>query len=136
MEESLMEKKQILERLADPTTPFLDKFRYAVNLEVDLWENRTPPNLGENELKRLLGHISANVQPSWVARDSQSGKHGQTGDDEVFKFEFSAKLLGYETTYFIKGYFFDKGNCHGVCIQSFREVNRIKINKMRLIRVK
>ncbi len=131
-----MEKEQILARLADPKTPFLEKLRFATHLEVDLWEDRNPPNLGESELKKLMGHIPAGLQPKWSPRDSQSGKHGLTGDDEVFKFEFSTKLLGFETTYFVKGYFFDKGNCHGVCIQSFREVRRVKINKMRLVRIK
>lgn len=131
-----MEKEQILARLADPKIPFLEKLRFAIYLEVDLWEDRNPPNLGENELKKLIGHIPASIQPTWSLRDSPSGKHGLTGDDEVFKFEFSTKLLGFETTYFVKGYFFDKGNCHGVCFQSFREVKRVKINKMRLVRIK
>lgn len=136
MEESPMEKEQILAYLADPKTPFLQKLRFATHLEIDLWEDRGLPNLGENELKRLLMHIPTSIQPTWHPRESQSGKHGLTGDDEVFKFEFSTKLLGYEITYFMKGYFFDKGNCHGVCIQSFREVSRTKIHKMRLVRIK
>lgn len=136
MEEMPMEKEKILARLADPKTPFLEKLRFATYLEVDLWEDRSPPNLGENELKKLMGHIPASIQPTWSPRDSQSGKHGLTGDDEVFKFEFRTKFLGFEITYFVKGYFFDKGNCHGVCFQSFREVKRVKINKIRLVRVK
>ena len=99
-----------------------------------MWEDRNPPNLGEKELKMLLGHIPGNTQPTWAARESQCGKHGETGDDEVFKFEFSTKLLGFEISYFVKGYFFDKNNCHGVCIQSFREVKRVRTSKMRLVR--
>lgn len=131
-----MERDQILERLADPKTPFLDKFRYAVFLDLDLWEHRDPPNLGENELKRLINYIPANVQPMWMPRDSSKGKHGETGEDEVFKFEFTVRIMGFEIIYFLKGYFFDKGNCHGVCIQSFREVKREKINKLKLVRMK
>ena len=131
-----MEKDQILARLADPKTPFIEKFRFAIHLEVDLWEERQPPNLTDEELRKLMGHIPANVQPTWSTRESTSGKHGLTGDDDIFKFEFTTKMLGFETKYFVKGYFFDKGNCHGVCIQSFREVSRVKINKMRLIRIK
>jgi len=123
-----MVRENILARLADPKTLFLEKLWLAIWLEVDLWEDRNPPNLGDHELKKLMRHIPANLQPTWSARNSQRGKHGKTGDDEVFKFEFKTKLLGFEMTYFVKGYFFDKGNCHGVCIQSFREVSRVKIS--------
>ncbi|MFN8943939.1 MAG: hypothetical protein ACK5WZ_04865 [Pseudobdellovibrionaceae bacterium] len=131
-----MEKEQILARLADPTTPFLEKLRFATHLEVDLWEDRNPPNLGENELKKLMGHIPATIQPTWSLRDSKSGKHGLTGDDEVFKFEFSTKLVGFETTYFVKGYFLIKATATELCIQSFREVKRVKLNKLRLLKIK
>jgi hypothetical protein len=126
--EAPMVREKILARLADPKTLFLEKLWLAIWLEVDLWEDRNPPNLGDHELKKLMRHIPANLQPTWSARNSQRGKHGKTGDDEVFKFEFKTKLLGFEMTYFVKGYFFDKGNCHGVCIQSFREVSRVKIS--------
>ena len=136
MEETPMNREKILERLADPKTPFLDKFRFAIQLEVDLWEEREPPNLGENELRRLLKHLPPDLEPKWDPRKSQSGKHGKTGDDEIFKFNFSVKLLGFKMTYFVKGYFFDKGNCYGVCIQSFREIERVKIGKMKLVKVK
>jgi hypothetical protein len=110
--EAPMVREKILSRFADPKTLFLEKLCLAICLEVDLWEDRSPPNLGEHELKNLLGHIPVNLQPTWSARKSQSGKYGRTGDDEVFKFEFKTKLLGFEMTYFVKGYFFDKGNCH------------------------
>lgn len=123
-----MVREKILARLADPKTLFLEKLWLAIWLEVDLWEDRNPPNLGDHELKKLIQHIPANLQPTWSARNSQRGKYGRIGDDEVFKFEFKTKLLGFEMTYFVKGYFFDKGNCHGVCIQSFREVSRVKIS--------
>lgn len=131
-----MEREEILGKLAEPGLPFLDKLRLATALEVDLWEDREPPNLGENELRKLLKYIPAMVRVTWAERDSFKGKHGQTGDDEVFKFEFSTKLLGYETVYFVKGYFFDKGSCKGVCFQSFREERRTKITRARLVRVK
>lgn len=131
-----MEREEILGKLATPGLPFLEKLRLATVLEVDLWEDRKPPNLGENELRKLLKYIPANVRVTWGARDSFNGKHGKTGDDEVFKFEFSTKILGFETLYFVKGYFFDKGNCKGVCFQSFREEKRTKIQKPRLVRIK
>lgn len=129
-----MERNKILERLADPNIPFLEKLRYAANLEVDMWEDRDPPNLGEGEFKRLIHHIPLKTEIVWLERESKSGPHGLTGDDEVFKFQFSVKLMGFEITYFVKGYFFDKGACQGVCIQSFREVSRTKLSKFRIIR--
>ena len=125
-------KKEVLEKLANPSTSFLDKFRMAVNLNLDIWVDRDPPNLGEDELKKLLRYIPANVSVTWVKRDSQSGPHGTTGDDDVFKFEFKVGLLGWDTTYFVKGYFFDKGACCGVCVQSFRVVR--KNRQIRLVR--
>lgn len=129
-----MDRDQILEQLANPALPFVQKLRFAANLEIDLWEDRDPPNLGENEFKKLLYHIPSNVTVSWLTRESVRGKHGNTGDDDVFKFEFTTRFLGFETDYFVKGYFFDKGACKGVCIQSFRETRRAKI--MKLVRYK
>lgn len=121
-----MEKSKVLERLADPDIPFLEKLRFAASLEMDLWENRTPPNLGVHEFEKLLGHISAATKVNWMPRKSKSGPHGLTGDDDIFKFEFLFRMMGQEIIYFVKGYFFDKGACRGVCIQSFREVRRKK----------
>lgn len=131
-----MDREEILGKLAEPGLSFVEKLRFATFLETDLWEDRDPPNLGENELKKLLLHIPGNVNVSWGKRESYRGKHGATGDDEVFSFEFSVKLLGFETTYYVKGYFFDKGSCKGVCFQSFREAERKKIASPRLVRVK
>ena len=125
-----MNREQILEQLAKPDLPFVQKLRFAANLEIDLWEDRQLPNLGENEFKKLLYHIPTNVTVSWLPRESVKGKHGSTGDDNVFKFEFTIRLLGFETAYFVKGYFFDKGACQGVCLQSFREIRRTKIIKL------
>lgn len=125
-------KTEVLVKLADPNITFLEKFRVASNLNMDIWVDRDPPNLGEDELKRLLRYIPSNVSVTWVPRDSQSGPHGKTGDDDVFKFEFKVSMLGWDTVYFVKGYFFDKGACCGVCIQSFRVVRKNK--QIRLVR--
>lgn len=131
-----MEKDEILQKLADPQLPFMNRLKLAAKLELDLWEDRDPPNLGENEFKKLLARIPSDVQVSWSLRESISGRHGETGEDEVFKFEFKTVMLGHEHRYFVKGYFFDKGACKGVCIQSFRLVDKKPVTKMRLVRVK
>lgn len=132
-----MDRDQILEQLANPSLQFMQKLRLAANLEIDLWVDRQDdPNLGAEEFKKLLYHIPSNVTVTWMPRESVKGKHGATGDDDVFKFEFTTRLLGLEIRYFVKGYFFDKGACKGVCLQSFREVDRKKITKMKVVKVK
>ncbi len=119
-----MERGRLIELLADSEISFLQKLKYAAELELDLWSSRTPPNLGANEFVKVLGYIPSNIKVIWAVRKSTKGSHGLTGDDEVFKFKLVIRILGQDLKYFIKGYFFDKGQCRGVCIQSFRELKK------------
>ncbi|MBT7608339.1 MAG: hypothetical protein HN576_01195 [Bacteriovoracaceae bacterium] len=94
--------------------------------ELDFWEDRlNPPNLTKDEFDLVLYRIDRANRLSWVTRESEEGPHGTTGEDDCFKFNCSAEFGGIfenETkTFFVKGYFFDKGDLKGVTIQSFRE---------------
>ncbi len=120
----------MLKKLADPGIGFVEKLRLAVNLELDYWEDRdNPPNLSKAVFKILIQQIPTSVSVSYASRDSFSGPHGKTGEDQVFKLRFSVAKMGKRKAYFLKGYFFDKGNCKGVCIQSFREEVGLQILK-------
>ena len=86
-------------------------------------ESRTnPPNLNRTDFERLNKFIPDGQHGNWSVRESLAGEHGNTGEDAVFKFEFEVNMVGVKKRYFLKGYFFDKGNLRGVTIQSFREV--------------
>lgn len=118
-----MDKDALRKLLAHPDVGFVEKLRVAAALELDYWDLRTdPPNVSVHVFRLLLPQIPLRVQVRFVPRESTSGRHGDNGEDDVFKFEFSIFKLGKRKTYFVKGYFFDKGNCRGVCIQSCREV--------------
>lgn len=106
---------------------FLDKLLHvAENGELDFWEDRkNPPNLSVDEFKLVMNRINGQPSLKWVDRDSDAGLHGKTGEDKCFKFNCEAEFGGiFEIEikfYFVKGYFFDKGNLKGVAIQRFRE---------------
>jgi hypothetical protein len=121
-----------LERLADANIGFVEKLQIAATLDLDYWDNReVPPNLSVHVFKTLIRQIPVGVKVRFEPRKSISGPHGKTGDDNVFIFEFLSVKLSKKKNYFVKGYFFDKGNCKGVCIQSFREE---KVSALRVIR--
>lgn len=118
-----MVSDSLIEQLADSSLPFARKLQLAVIAELDYWETRNdPPNLSRTEFKKLVNHIPLGLVPEWRPRDSFSGPHGQTGETNVFKFEFDVTILGKRMRFFLKGYFFDADKCRGVTIQSFRKV--------------
>lgn len=109
--------------LSDKTVPLGRRIKLAVSGELDYWEGRTnPPNMTRHDFLKLCRYIPDGQHGSWMPRESNAGVHGLSGEDAVFKFEFDVVILGARTRYFVKGYFFDKGNLRGVTIQSFREV--------------
>ena len=105
---------------------FLDKLIYVIdNGELDFWEDRKdPPNLTADEFKLVMNRIEEPKNLKSIPRESTSGPRGHTGEDNCFKFNCEAEFGGvFEIEmkyYFVKGYFFDKGNLKGVTIQSFR----------------
>ncbi len=95
--------------------------------ELDFWEERNnPPNLSKDDFDIVLYKIGQVDNLKWPVRKSQNGPHGKTGEDHCFQFnctvEFGGIFGSTIKTYYIKGYYFDKGNLKGVTIQSFREV--------------
>jgi hypothetical protein len=106
---------------------FLEKLVYVFeNGELDFWEDRkNPPNLSIDEFKQVMNRITAALNLKWVERESKSGLHCLTGEDHCFKFnceaDFGVVFEIESKRFFVKGYFFDKGNLKGVTIQSFRE---------------
>ena len=123
--------EELLKLLEDEKLGFVQKLRYATRCELDIWEARKdPPNLSGEEFKRLMNHIPAATMPKWAPRESISGPHGKTGDDHVFSFRFTVMFIGVRTTYYVKGYFFDKGKTRGVSLQSFRR-ERARVTRLR-----
>lgn len=106
---------------------FLDKLAHVIEQgQLDFWEGRkNPPNLSLDEFKQVMNRVTIASNLKWIKRDSNSGPHGLTGEDDCFKFNCEAEFGGVfeieAKRYFVKGYFFDKGNLKGVVIQSFRE---------------
>lgn len=106
---------------------FLDKLITVYEQgELDYWEDRTnPPNLSVDDFELVLYRIDQADNLKWVPRESTNGPHGTTGEENCFKYNCVARFGGiFEDEikyYFVKGYFFDKDDLKGVCIQSFRE---------------
>lgn len=114
---------ELLRKLADQGLLFSERLRLAILAELDYWEGRdNPPNLSVHQFKQLVSQVPAGIAPVWTPRKSGAGPHASTGEDEVFKFEFEVTALGKAVRVFVKGYFFDKGNCRGVVIQTCRKV--------------
>jgi hypothetical protein len=107
--------------------PFIAKLTHVIeNGELDFWEDRkNPPNLSVDQFTLVMQRVQSAANLKWVKRESEKGKSGRSGEDDCFKFNCEVAFGGIfeiETkVYFIKGYFFDKGNLKGVTIQSFRE---------------
>ena len=117
---------ELIKLLADPKLSFTKKLWLAIQNDLDFWEGRTnKPNLTKGQFHKLIRYIPAGLQPKWVPRKSEEGPHGEKGEDYCFKFEFAFTGFGKRQIYFVKGYFFDKGNCRGVTIQSFRLENNV-----------
>lgn len=106
---------------------FLDKLKnVAQHGELDYWEDRTnPPNLSVDEFEQVLYRIDEVINLKWIDRESTNGPNGTNGEDKCFKFSCEIQFGGIfeiETRfYFMKGYFFDKGDLKGLTIQSFRQ---------------
>ncbi len=112
----------IPKELADPKLLFVRKLQIAAAVELDYWEDReNPPNLSIHEFKRVLPLMPISLQAIWEPRKSTDGPHGNTGEKQIFKLDFQITILRKNIKFFIKGYFFDEGNCRGVTIQSFRK---------------
>ena len=106
---------------------FLDKLITVVEHgEVNYWEDRkNPPNPSIDEFYQVLYRVDEAINLKWIDRESIKGPYGPTGEDKCFKFNCEILFGGiYEIQtkfYFVKGYFFDKGDLKGVTIQSFRQ---------------
>lgn len=106
---------------------FLDKLITVCDQgEIDFWEDRkNPPNLSRDDFDIVIDRVDEALNYRTRPRKSNEGPHGLTGEDNCFYFDCEVQFGGIfdiETKYyFIKGYFFDKGNLLGVTIQSFRE---------------
>jgi len=123
--------KTLHEKLSDDKASLLKVLRLAVNEgELDYWwERQNPPNEPPEVFRTFLKKVKGPVEATWIERESQAGPHGLLGEDECFKFEDEVSMLGIKKRYFIKGYFFNKGDRKGVCIQSFREVLKLRLMK-------
>ncbi len=121
--------KTLHEKLTDESASFLKILRIVI-LEGELdywWERQNPPNEPPDVFRLFLKKVKGPVEPTYISRESQAGPHGLLGDDECFKFESEISMLGIIKRYFVKGYFFNKGDRKGVCIQSFRETSKLKL---------
>jgi hypothetical protein len=70
----------------------------------------------------------------WKERESLQGPYGKTGEEKVFDAEFEVTRGRYRYIYYIKGYFFEKTELKGVCIQSFRIDRKIDRTTLRIVR--
>ena len=116
--------KTLHDKLTDESTSFLKILRLAVSKgTLDYWWKRNnPPNESPDVFKVFLKKIKGTILPTWVPRKSEAGPHGLLGEDECFKLEVCIFMLGIRKKYFVKGYFFNKGDRKGVTRQSFREI--------------
>lgn len=120
------EARKILEETANaPETPFGEKLKAAVKLGCDYWEDRTqPPNMPREAFDKLIDGLQDDDKPFKTApRKSDSGPHGHDGCDEVFFLSIKRRSFGRIQEYLIKGYFYTKERCIGVCIQTCRVEN-------------
>lgn len=130
-----MDQEDHLAILRDETKFVIERIRAAVKLQLDYWDdpNKSPPNLSVAEFLRLLNFIPRNLEPRWEQRTSSQGKYGLTGEDRVFNINFEIIRGRNKHLYYLKGFFFDRGNLKGVCIQSFRLEKTISRQKLRII---
>lgn len=112
---------RLLTVLRDKERHCIERLKAAGSLELVFWDdpNKNPPNLSRAEFERALPTIPQ-VQVKWSQRDSDKGKYGKTGEDQVFMFEFEVTSGRLVSTFYVKGFFFNKDDLKGVEIQSFR----------------
>jgi hypothetical protein len=115
-------KEDHLAVLRDENKYVVERIRAASLLEMDYWcdPNKSPPNLSREEFKKLLVFIPITAPVRWERRTSDGGLYGRTGEDRVFNIEFEITRGRWRFIYYLKGYFFEKENLKGVCVQSFR----------------
>jgi hypothetical protein len=130
-----MSEETNLAILRDLTKGVVQRIRAAVQLELDYWDdpNKSPPNLSRAEFHRLLVYIPLNAHVRWEERKSSQGTYGDTGEDQVFNIEFEIQRGRKKFVYYLKGYFFEKDELKGICIQSFRLERSYNIQKLRVI---
>lgn len=132
-----MNREEHLALLRDESKSVVDRIKSAIRLgEVDYWcdPNKSPPNLAREEFERLIVFIPSRILVRWEPRKSDGGPHGATGEDQIFEFEFEIPRGKYRFVYYLKGYFYDKSNLRGVCIQSFRIDRKINRGILRPVR--
>lgn len=113
--------------LNNEKTELLVKLRLAVASNLVVSERKDKPNLPGRMFRNLLGQIPSGTQVNQAPRMSRKGPYGSSGEDIVFSFTFGVSLLGRTKSYYVKGFFFHKGQIEGVYLQSFR------CNKLRMI---
>ena len=77
-----MTREDHLILLRDESKSVIERLKAAVQLEVDYWDNpnKSPPNLSQDEFKKILNFIPLNSAIRWVKRKSTSGHYGKTGE--------------------------------------------------------
>lgn len=123
------------QKLSSKEISFIKKLKIAVKEgELDYWWARgNPPNESPDVFRTFLNKVEASggttvdIEPKWIDRESSAGPHGLLGEDQCFKFECDIAMFGIKKRYFVKGYFFNKGDLKGVSIQSFREVTKLNL---------
>lgn len=90
---------------------------------LDYWtrDDSEKPNLPRSAFEAVVPLMPFQLTFKREERKSKNGKHGHDGDDYVFMTEFEVKY-GRDLTkkYYLKGYFFPKGETKGLTVQSFR----------------
>lgn len=120
--------------LRDETRFIVERIQAAAKLDLVYWKDRADqPNLDEEEFRKMLPFIPRNARVRWEAKKSIKGPHGRSGEDRVFNIEFEIVRGRFRLIYYLKGFFFDKNDLKGVCIQSFRLKNRINRTSLRII---
>lgn len=126
---AMSESQSLHQKLSAADISFLAKFKLAVREgELDYWWQRdNPPNLALDIFRIFCRKLKREINLKWVDRESEAGPYGLTGEDQCFKFTHEISLMGVKKRYFVKGYFFNKGDLKGVTIQSFREEVNLKL---------
>lgn len=122
---------EALRKLNDPTTGFVEKLRLALQGKLVIWVRSDKPNITESEFRKVMRFLRADTLPNYRPRESDAGPHGLTGEDECFVIHVDVTALSRKETFYVKGFFFDKGNCIGVAIQSARRI-KLQVQKPRI----
>lgn len=130
----LVTEEEHLAVLKDESKSLVLRLRSAAQLEVDYWKDRKgQPNLDWDDFRKLINFIPLSTQVRWENRESDKGRYGRTGEDLVFNINFEVVRGRYKFAYYIKGYFFEKNNLKGVCIQSCRLEGKYDRRRLRII---